>query len=530
MVSQQDIQKLPIDIHYNKLLDWLVDRRHCNRQWQAAALVVREKINAAIQDMPEVQEITQLLQGTYINYFHCIRIVELLKVSEANTKDIFGRYSSQRMKDWQEVVRLYEKDNVNLAEGAQLLTRNVNYEIPAVKRQIAKCKQTQEECVKKEADFTSQARIEREGFKASCKELGIVGKNIRSELLALLKQLPGIHQKLAEETKSLQPAIDFYTAFVQFLLSSSGDDAKADVSMVPMLRYLTSHGNTTVYQWRTGEVPTVVVEPGLPGGGEPAATEEPQITWEDSGDAAGGDGEISWGDEGGEGQEEEGGEIDWGGMDTGGAEDGGIDWGGDGELDITVEGSGADQSQNGASAVADSRVAMGTDALSLFDHKETRDQVINELRELSGFLAQRLVEMEGENNVVAETIFQSAPQELQMRSVEEITDMLAPVDTILAQLTNNRMRQLYMLKASPKYVDRLTANLQQKLDQADKMLARKRIMIEKRQGALQDQRQTEPKLQVIIKKTKELKKQMEGEISKRYSDRPVNIMGEINLL
>ncbi|XP_078671833.1 CDK5 regulatory subunit-associated protein 3-like isoform X2 [Branchiostoma floridae x Branchiostoma belcheri] len=407
MVSQQDIQKLPIDIHYNKLLDWLVDRRHCNRQWQAAALVVREKINAAIQDMPEVQEITQLLQGTYINYFHCIRIVELLKVSEANTKDIFGRYSSQRMKDWQEVVRLYEKDNVNLAEGAQLLTRNVNYEIPAVKRQIAKCKQTQEECVKKEADFTSQARIEREGFKASCKELGIVGKNIRSELLALLKQLPGIHQKLAEETKSLQPAIDFYTAFVQFLLSSSGDDAKADVSMVPMLRYLTSHGNTTVYQWRTGEVPTVVVEPGLPGGGEPAATEEPQITWEDSGDAAGGDGEISWGDEGGEGQEEEGGEIDWGGMDTGGAEDGGIDWGGDGELDITVEGSGADQSQNGASAVADSRVAMGTDALSLFDHKETRDQVINELRELSGFLSQRLVEMEGENNVVAE-IFQSA--------------------------------------------------------------------------------------------------------------------------
>ncbi|XP_035695000.1 CDK5 regulatory subunit-associated protein 3-like [Branchiostoma floridae] len=529
MVSQQDIQKLPIDIHYNKLLDWLVDRRHCNRQWQAAALVVREKINAAIQDMPEVQEITQLLQGTYINYFHCMRIVELLKVSEANTKDIFGRYSSQRMKDWQEVVKLYEKDNVNLAEGAQLLTRNVNYEIPAVKRQIAKYKQTQEECVKKEADFTSQARIEREGFKASCKELGIVGKNIRSELLALLKQLPGIHQKLAEETKSLQPAIDFYSAFVHFLLSSSGDGSKTDVSMVPMLRYLTSHGNTTVYQWRTGEVPTVVVEPGLPGAGEPVATEEPQISWEDSGEAAGGDGEISWGDDGGEGQEE-GGEIDWGGMDTGGAEDAGIDWGGDADLDITVEGSGADQSQNGASAVADSRVAMGTDALSLFDNKETRDQVINELRELSGFLAQRLVEMEGENNVVAETIFQSAPQELQMRSVEEITDMVAPVDTILAQLTNNRMRQLYMLKASPKYVDRLTANLQQKLDQADKMLARKRIMIEKRQEALQDQRQTEPKLQVIIKKTKELKKQMEGEISKRYSDRPVNIMGEINLL
>lgn len=46
------------------LADWLLDRRHCDVRWQAAALVIREKINAAIQDMPEVEEITQLLSGT----------------------------------------------------------------------------------------------------------------------------------------------------------------------------------------------------------------------------------------------------------------------------------------------------------------------------------------------------------------------------------------------------------------------------------------------------------------------------------
>ncbi|CAN7980815.1 unnamed protein product, partial [Ixodes pacificus] len=55
---------LPIDIQTNKLLDWLISRRHCNKDWQAKALVVREKINAAIQDMPEVEEITNLLSGT----------------------------------------------------------------------------------------------------------------------------------------------------------------------------------------------------------------------------------------------------------------------------------------------------------------------------------------------------------------------------------------------------------------------------------------------------------------------------------
>lgn len=33
-----------------------------------------------------------------IHYFHCLRIVEILKGTEASSKNIFGRYSSQRMK------------------------------------------------------------------------------------------------------------------------------------------------------------------------------------------------------------------------------------------------------------------------------------------------------------------------------------------------------------------------------------------------------------------------------------------------
>lgn len=79
---------------------------------------------------------------TDIHYFHCRRIVEILKGTEASSKNIFGRYSSQRMKvilfflfhiviicqnsqlqpvllfsqDWQEIVSLYEADNVYLGE------------------------------------------------------------------------------------------------------------------------------------------------------------------------------------------------------------------------------------------------------------------------------------------------------------------------------------------------------------------------------------------------------------------------------
>ena len=45
-------------------LDWLINRRHCQQQWQAVSLIVREKINTALVDMPAVEEITKLLQGT----------------------------------------------------------------------------------------------------------------------------------------------------------------------------------------------------------------------------------------------------------------------------------------------------------------------------------------------------------------------------------------------------------------------------------------------------------------------------------
>ena len=57
-------ESLPIDIQTSKLVDWLISRRHVNREWPEAVCIIREKINNAIQDMPEHPEITKLLSGT----------------------------------------------------------------------------------------------------------------------------------------------------------------------------------------------------------------------------------------------------------------------------------------------------------------------------------------------------------------------------------------------------------------------------------------------------------------------------------
>lgn len=67
-----------------------------------------------------------------------------MKETEADTRNLFGMYGSKRMKDWQEVVRLYKKDNVYLAEAANILLRNVKFEVPNIKKQITKYKQMQQ--------------------------------------------------------------------------------------------------------------------------------------------------------------------------------------------------------------------------------------------------------------------------------------------------------------------------------------------------------------------------------------------------
>ncbi|KAH3704656.1 hypothetical protein DPMN_079715 [Dreissena polymorpha] len=186
----QDVEHLPIDIHYNKLLDWLVNRRHCKQQWQAASLIVQEKITAAVQGLPDSKEIKGLVARTDLNYFHCQQVIELLKDTSCGEKNIFGQYSSVEMKAWSDIIKIYERDGMFLAETAQMLIRNVSYEIPALKKQIARCQQVQKECDKKEADYVSKASELRKKYAASCKELGIKGDKIKSELAALVKDLP----------------------------------------------------------------------------------------------------------------------------------------------------------------------------------------------------------------------------------------------------------------------------------------------------------------------------------------------------
>uniref|UniRef100_A0ACB8EUY2 CDK5 regulatory subunit-associated protein 3 n=1 Tax=Sphaerodactylus townsendi TaxID=933632 RepID=A0ACB8EUY2_9SAUR len=413
------------------------------------------------------------------------------------------------LQDWQEIVSLYEKDNTYLAELANLLVRNVSYEVPSLKKQISKCQQLQQEYSRKEEECQLAAIEMRERFYSSCKQYGITGDDVRRELLALVQDLPSQLDEIGAGAKGLLEAIDLYQACVQFVCESSTEQ------VVPLLRHMQARGNTTIYEWRRGVKPASVERPKTEQARE--SVDQEAIDWGDLGVES-----VPEAVDYGISVEEASEEIDWGislEADAQESDAAGIDGG---------DRSAADTAQIvvlDAGSKAPEGTARGPDALSLLETPETRNQFIDELMELEIFLSQRIVETSEEADILSVSQFQLAPPILQDQTKGKLEAMVAALQDLIGRMTSLRMQHLFMILASPRYVDRVTELLRQKLKQADLLLLKKELMIQKRQEALEEQAALEPKLDLLVQKTKELQKLIEADVSKRYSGRPVNLMG-----
>lgn len=191
-----------------------------------------------------------------IHYFNCLSIVSILKETEANTKNIFGMYSSQRMKDWNNIVSLYQKNNIYLAEAASILQRNVAYEIPALKKAINKCQQQQTECEDSHQSLNKSINEINSQIKQMCSDLGIQGVKISQELKELPKQLTSSYEEIVKKCSNLDKPYEFYANYVSYFFQRKSND-----SALAMLGYVIKKGNTTVYEWRTGSQPKQIEKP-----------------------------------------------------------------------------------------------------------------------------------------------------------------------------------------------------------------------------------------------------------------------------
>ncbi|KAL3985670.1 hypothetical protein ACH3XW_39565 [Acanthocheilonema viteae] len=478
-----DEKEIPIDIHSGKLLDWLLSRRHCNRDWQKNVMVIREKISAAIQDMPEDERIVKLLQGSYINYFHCVQIVNILKDTEKGTKNFLGYYSSQRMNDWMQIQQMYEKGNIHLAEAAQILQRMIQYEIPALKKQISKCDQTIIDCAKKERDYAKQMVDSKKQYEKELLKMGIKGIDLRREILSLLADLPSFLDEITRSISSLNEPLQYYEQFRAYLHLNE----TPNIVLLPLCRLLMEKGaEVTVYEWKNGVKPARIELPSLDGRVNEKANNAEEIDFGD--DLIIPDNEIDFGDS---------------------------------EFQIDVIGDEKGDVNDG--------VARGLDALTILENPQTRNHIYFELRELEKFL---LMRREDETTESISDIYilgmEERPAALRKITVEKIDKWSMHVSQIINSLTDPQKAHLFRIRSSPQYVEKLMEILDQKRSLEERYRKMKDLMIEKQNEMQMSIVKAHETLDRICETSKILQKQIEEEISKMYKGRKVNIMGGIN--
>lgn len=527
---------LPIDIHAHKLLDWLVSRRHVNKDWSSSLQKIRSMIVDALKDMPEDASISTLLSsGNQLNYYTCKQIVEILKQTEADSKNIFGYYSSQRMKDWQEVIKAYEKNNVYMAEIAQIINRNVAFEVPSMKKAIAKASAMCDDLNNKASNSVKRSTQLEQQFVASAEALGISGRNPRQELLEQLDQLPLLVDSIEKQIKSSDQIRDFYIDFVQASLDGS-EDIKPLINpanLCPVIGYIVKNGNTTYYQYLHGVKPDIIELTVKTDNDSLAVNEDDVIDFGENGGET-----IDFGDEiastgngnGSSNGTSSDGFVHVNDFDIGSRKDSiesveeAINW--DIEVtsepvEMTTESSGQVTSTDGQ------KVARGVEALTIIECNITRDKLLDELYELQSFLEQRFEHStKSDQSTVTSILFMSCTKltQLLQTSSSNIKSMSQQIASIISSLTSDRIKVLYLIRDNPKYIDNTIAKLTQKRNLAEKALATATKCEETIEKIVAESNEISSKIPPLILFTRKLEDQIASDISTKYKGRPVNIM------
>ncbi|KAI6212832.1 hypothetical protein M3Y94_00075700 [Aphelenchoides besseyi] len=478
------MDSLPIDIHSNKLTDWLISRRHCQKDWMSKVPNIREKIKSALLDMPENDRILDLLKGGNINYFHCREIVEILTETEKDTKNIFGYYSSQRMKDWQEIIDLYKRDHLFLAESAQILQRLIQYEIPSLRKSIQKAESTINESAKKEQDYAKQSVDAKNAYARELTKFGIKGEQLKSELVNLAADLPSKFEKFAKNAADLNAPIAYFDAFRDFSgLSTS--DGKVFISL--LRRVARKQVDFTVYEWKHEKEPKEVQRPVL------NVVEEKEVA----------DDEIDFGDD----------EIDFC------EDDNEIDFG----EDIEIVGD-----ECVASEQKDDGVARYEEAFSVFEFHGSHIQLVADLEELLTFIRFRIADENANDSAqVYIASLEKRPKEIASVTDKQLEEWKRTIEKYLTELQEPLTRHLAKIRTSPSYVEDLIAQLEQK-GRLERKYKQMEILAAKRQRDLSEEVvRSNERQEILCDSARQLQGEIEDEISKLYNNREVNLIGEI---
>mmetsp|Transcript_27985 Transcript_27985/g.71206 ORF Transcript_27985/g.71206 Transcript_27985/m.71206 type:complete len:552 (-) Transcript_27985:464-2119(-) len=543
-----------IDVHYNKLLDWLLDRKKVPDTWMYRIRDLNKRKQDAIDQLPDIDALKDLKNSApaSIDYFKCARIREILtseKKEENKAKGFFAAAlasasafarTDKVMQEWKEILKAYESEGLLLAEAAKKLVQNANFEIPYQAKVIKRSQDQIDELHKKEAEYRKAAVEADEHYEEMKKKYGITSSNITTDLKKSTDQLPQLLNDVGEKCMSstIKAAVEYYQAYVAFvegaddaLASEEGKEVAGDktVRVTPVLARVCEEGNTEMEMEAAADM--VVAE----GEGSGAAL---SIDWGDF-VVEGGEGEVEAaapsagmtgfsmemsveGEEGGSEKKDE-------------SEDAGAALGGFGAFSAALAEA---EAENGVEETANVNIDWGDFGVetkeevekvpsTMLENADIRTDFLNDCAELRSFLTARIHEMSGDEGMGAVMRMASAPQLLRDTPVERLQAQLDDINKVVSMLNAEDVQRLLLIRSSQRYVDNLVDSLLSMESQSSSLLARAEAAVAKR-GELQERiGKANPILESLRKETKELKEKIEEEMSKILDGRQVRIMGEV---
>eukprot|EP00189_Rhodosorus_marinus_P003349 CAMPEP_0113958826 /NCGR_PEP_ID=MMETSP0011_2-20120614/3721_1 /TAXON_ID=101924 /ORGANISM="Rhodosorus marinus" /LENGTH=521 /DNA_ID=CAMNT_0000969903 /DNA_START=187 /DNA_END=1752 /DNA_ORIENTATION=- /assembly_acc=CAM_ASM_000156 len=521
------MDELPIDIHYAKLLDWLLDRRKVPSGWHEGIRSVRFKVNESLADLPaDDDEVLTIVGGQYLDYFGCKKLLSVIGV-----RDVFGRYKDERGKKWLDIIAMYEKEDLFLADSAQVLAKQVDVEIPTLRRRQAKLQSSLNDAGRRESDAEKAAAKQEAELNDMCLSLGIQDASLplegqlrRAVQVAAPKAAREV-SKLAK-TELVEEALRYYQIYTK--RAEVNDQALCPTLTRILGSELDAIAPEELDFVGTGEVKEVTIDWGVEVSEEPkidfgeseegtmpgekdAETAEPKIDFGDFGvtlDEA----DAAYVDEG------EPVEIDWGDSNDQPEAAVEIKWDADAEQ-ANVEDKGSEMNQ--------------VNEYSLLN-ETTRNEFLTDLYEISAFLDQREKEWQqsGKGGGLGVMLLDAENRSLELRQfdAEKISKMKAAIEDVLSSLTLEENRRALTLKSSLRALHRMVKSLEEKKYAAERLKKMVSEIETRRRREAQELKSIGPRLERTIAYVKELKANIEDALSKQYKPRKVNLMGEINTL
>ncbi|KAF2070815.1 hypothetical protein CYY_007862 [Polysphondylium violaceum] len=507
-----------IDLPGSKILEWLSDRKKIPQHWKRS----HNNIVSLIASAYELTKYEKKEQQS-LSYFDYQKIFKEFESAQGgNSTTLFGSYSNPNTQKWYEVIKAYEKDCYNIGDACQILSQNINYEIPNLKKTIDKSMKALEESSKRETEFNKSKASAITAFKKACTDLGIKGEKIRDEILELPNTLNPLFDEIAQLMKDpiISKAIEFYKEIL------SQTKSETEKEPLDLLSFVIKHGNITLGQREKVLNPSLHIETDKNdsnnNNNNNSSDDKIEIDWcmdiknddvvdQNNTDNPNQPSVIVWEDEA-----DIPAEIQW--------DDFSMD-----AIEIVDESSTPLSTSNDNNILSSNNNNNTTKStINNIDLNETilsdrtlRNQFLDQLFEIEIFLNHRLSEMEKSNSIFG---IDQISNESSI-SVEQCKEYLNRIKTVLSKLFNTRVRQVLEIKSSKKFIDRIVLQFTQKQSSISKYTNLLSELDVKREQLNLTLGESRTKLDQVLKETRSLKSNIEQLLSTQLFDKKkINIM------